>query len=300
VTATAQLLLVEDDELNALVLKTILSEEYDVACCASGEECITYCQSHLPDVILMDVEMPGMNGLETCKRLKKNTVTVDIPVIFVTSHHQDQEQTLCWEAGGSDFVVKPVNALTLKHRVAAQVKLTRQHELLKSMAFIDGLTGVYNRHYLTSELDKKLSYAKRNHDAFSLIMADIDWFKKYNDFYGHLKGDDCLKRVANIIKDNLLRGEDSVVRYGGEEFVCIVPQVDQHGLETLSAALNQCVYDADLQHESSPLGRITLSIGGVYSPEVTQTDGQVWLGSADKLLYRAKHSGKNQASIKEL
>ncbi|CAM4128894.1 GGDEF domain-containing response regulator [Pseudoalteromonas byunsanensis] len=300
VNSSPTILIVEDDEINYLVLESILSKSYRTARCASGLECMEYCQSHQPDIILMDVEMPVMNGLETCKLLKQSDFTKDIPIIFVTSHHQDHEQTRCWQAGGSDFVIKPVNALTLMHRVEAQVRLLHQHRQLKSMAFIDGLTQVYNRHYLTSELDKRLSYAKRNRTAFSLIMADIDWFKKYNDFYGHIKGDECLKRVAQLIKCNHHRGEDAVVRYGGEEFVCIMPQVDRHGLEKLSCALKQRIQEANLPHEASKFGYVTLSIGGVYSDSVRQCNGQKWLEAADEQLYLSKNKGRNEISIKEL
>ncbi|WP_105169469.1 GGDEF domain-containing response regulator [Pseudoalteromonas sp. T1lg23B] len=300
VDSRTDILIVEDDDINYLVLEKILSQSYEVTRCASGLECMEYCQSHQPDIILMDVEMPDMDGLETCKLLKQSDLTKDIPIIFVTSHHQDHEQTRCWQAGGCDFVIKPVNALTLMHRVEAQVRLLHQHRQLKAMAFIDGLTQVYNRHYLTSELDKRLSYAKRNRTAFSLIMTDIDWFKKYNDFYGHVKGDECLKHVAQLIKCNHHRGEDAVVRYGGEEFVCIMPQVNKHGLETLCSSLKQRIQSAQLPHEGSKYGYVTLSIGGVYSDCVSQCSGQKWLEAADEQLYLSKSKGRNEISIKEL
>lgn len=296
----ANILVVEDDELNYLVIHKILASHYCVERCISGYDCLQFCESNLPDVILMDVEMPGLNGLDTCKALKKSEATKDIPVIFVTSHHEDHKQTECWQAGGSDFVTKPVNALTLFHRVDAQVKLQRHYAHLKSMAFIDGLTQVYNRHYLTSELEKRLSYAKRNGTAFSLIIADIDWFKNYNDFYGHLKGDECLKQVAQLIEGNHSRGEDAVVRYGGEEFVCIMPQAGEHGLETLANKLIKRLEDAKIPHERSPFGHVTLSIGGVYSDVVQELDDQKWLQLADEQLYLAKARGRNCVSIKEL
>ncbi|MBD1581934.1 GGDEF domain-containing response regulator [Pseudoalteromonas sp. S16_S37] len=296
----ANILVVEDDDINFLVIQKILSSSYIVERCVSGYDCIKFCEAKIPDVILMDVEMPGLNGLETCKALKNKESTKDIPVIFVTSHHEDNEQTMCWQAGGSDFVIKPVNALTLQHRVDAQVKLQSQYAKLKSMAFIDGLTQVYNRHYLTSELEKRLSYAKRNGTAFSLFMADIDRFKKYNDFYGHLKGDECLKQVAQLIETNHSRGEDAVVRYGGEEFVCIMPQVDKHGLETLTSKLKQRIENASIPHDGSPFGRITLSIGGVYSNVVSDANDQKWLQVADEQLYISKESGRNCVTIKEL
>ncbi|NOU50413.1 diguanylate cyclase [Pseudoalteromonas sp. JBTF-M23] len=296
----ANILVVEDDDINFLVIHKILSSNYTVERCVSGDDCIKFCESKTPDVILMDVEMPGLDGLETCKVLKNRDVTKDIPVIFVTSHREDHEQTLCWQAGGSDFVIKPVNALTLLHRVGAQVKLQYQYKKLKKMVFVDGLTQVYNRHYLTSELVKRLSYAKRNGTAFSLLMADIDWFKKYNDFYGHLTGDECLKQVAQIIETNHLRGEDAVVRYGGEEFVCIMPQVDKYGLETLTNKLKQRIEEAYISHEGSPFGNITLSIGGVYSNSVSNVDDEKWLQAADEQLYLSKQSGRNCITIKEL
>ncbi|OHU85097.1 MULTISPECIES: diguanylate cyclase [Pseudoalteromonas] len=296
----AEILIVEDDDINYLVLEKILSQSYRITRCTSGLQCMQYCQSKQPDIILMDVEMPEMDGLDTCKLLKHSDLTKDIPIIFVTSHHRDEEQTLCWQAGGCDFVVKPVNALTLMHRVKAQVQLLHQHRQLKKMAFIDGLTQIYNRHYLTSELDKCLSYAKRNGTAFSLIMADIDWFKKYNDFYGHVKGDECLKRVAQLIKSNHHRGADAVVRYGGEEFVCIMPQVDINGLTTLARGLKQSLQDARLPHEGSKFGFVTLSIGGIYSNCVRQASGQKWLEAADEQLYLSKNNGRNEISIKEL
>ncbi|CAH9064708.1 Response regulator PleD [Pseudoalteromonas holothuriae] len=296
----ANILVVEDDDINYLVLQKILSIDYTVQRCVSGFACIEYCELHHPDVILMDVEMPGLNGLETCQALKARSDTKDIPVIFVTSYHQDHEQTKCWQAGASDFVIKPVNALTLRHRVAAQVKLKNQHTQLEAMAFVDGLTQVYNRHYLNSEFDKRLSYAKRNETAFALVIADIDCFKKYNDFYGHLKGDKCLTQVAQLIQSNLFRGEDAIVRYGGDEFVCIVPQVSIYGLETLTNKLQSRIKEAYIIHEGSELGYITLSIGAVYSDVVIETNGQRWLQAVNELLCLSKKNGRNCVTIKEL
>ncbi|WP_440906377.1 diguanylate cyclase (plasmid) [Catenovulum sp. SX2] len=294
------LLIVEDDEINYLVLEKIFSDSYFVTRCTSGIDCINYCNQHKPEVVLLDVELPGLSGLDTCKLLKASNETSDIAVVFVTSHSNDEEQTQCWLAGGNDFVSKPVNALTIKHRVNAQFKYQQQKNELKKQAYIDGLTGVYNRRYLDSELSQKLSMAKRSASAFSLLIIDVDWFKLYNDQYGHLEGDRCLKKVAALIQQPLLRKSDSVSRYGGEEFVCILPQTDLVGAQLIAENIIKLMEQANIQHKASPNGYVTVSIGitGVYA--VTEVDPIIWINTADEALFNAKNQGRNCIGISSL
>ncbi|WP_016956636.1 diguanylate cyclase [Catenovulum agarivorans] len=287
------LLIVEDDEINYLVLEKIFSDEYFVARCTSGIDCINYCNQHKPVVVLLDVGLPGLSGLDTCKLLKASNETADISVIFVTSHDNDDEQTQCWLAGGNDFVSKPVNALTIKHRVHAQFKYQQQKNELKKQAYVDGLTGVYNRRYLDCELSKKLSVAKRSASAFALLILDVDWFKLYNDHYGHLEGDRCLKKIATLIQQPLLRQSDSVSRYGGEEFVCILPQTDLVGAKLIAEQIQALIAQTNIQHQASPIGHVTTSIGITATHTVNETDPVVWINSADEALFLAKNNGRN-------
>ncbi|GLX80385.1 diguanylate cyclase response regulator [Thalassotalea insulae] len=293
-------LIVEDDDINFEVLKAMFNTENIIARSATGNDCISYCESRRPDIILMSISLPDITGLEICKILRSNKATADIIIVFITSNSDDETQLSCWNAGANDFVCKPVNLSTLKKRLEAQVKLFRQTQLFKELSHKDGLTGVFNRRYLDNELPKLLALANRNKIPFCVFMIDIDWFKLYNDCYGHLSGDSCLKKVALEISKHLNRGSDALCRYGGEEFVCLLPGTDTEGALKLANKLVKHIHSQLIEHKLSPLKYLSVSVGVAVTDVCENLNEKAWLTAADEALYQAKHKGRCSFAIKNL
>ncbi|WP_299075203.1 diguanylate cyclase [uncultured Paraglaciecola sp.] len=291
------ILIVEDDPINALVIEDLLRGLYQTKMVDSGEKALSVCESEPPDLILLDVMMDGISGLETCKVLKSNNFTQHIPIIFITSMHDQDDQNRCWEAGCVDFVSKPVNGVTLRNRIKAHLTLKLQTDLLRRMSFVDGLTGLYNRHLLEEVMVKFTSQVNRTNQPLSIMMIDVDWFKGYNDTYGHLVGDECLKSVANVVKSCLQRPTDMAIRYGGEEFLCLLPDTNEKGVEHIANIMLKSVQNLGIAHKLSEYKVVTISIGvhTVCSSEnaaLVQT-----LAKADEALFTAKQMGRNRFSI---
>lgn len=288
------LLIVDDEPINAIVLENFLSGLFSINTVHSGEEAIVYCSTTAPDLILLDYSMPGISGLQTCKELKHNPLTQNIPVIFVTSNTNVEVQNSCWDAGGVDFISKPVSAQTVRNRVKTHMMYKLQSDNLKRMTYLDGLTGIYNRHLLSEVLPKIIQQGIRNGLCTSLLMIDVDYFKMYNDTYGHLAGDNALRNVASTIKLNLQRPADIVVRYGGEEFLCLSPETDTRGAEHIASSVLQSILALDIPNEQSPIGKLSISIGGAVAiPETPMSEDEL-IAKADEKLYSAKRNGRNQ------
>ena len=291
----AKLLVVDDEPINIQAVHQIFAAEHDVFMATRGEQALAFCSATPPDLILLDVVMPGMDGLEVCRRLREHPSTRNIPVIFITGYAGSEEENDCWDAGGVDFVSKPVNPTTLRNRVRAQLTLKFQADRLREMAMIDGLTGVANRRYFDERLEAEWRRCARSGGPLALLLLDVDYFKRFNDHYGHLSGDDCLRRIALTVKACLHRPFDLVARYGGEEFACILPETNLEGARRTAQAIESAVRAEKIEHARSTIGNVvTVSIGiGCVQPS---RDGAIadLLASADARLYRAKESGRGQ------
>jgi diguanylate cyclase (GGDEF)-like protein len=293
-----RLLVVDDQALNIRVAHQILSTEYDVFMANSGEQALLMCQEEPPDLVLLDVAMPGMDGLEVCRRLKLDSDTEAIPVIFVTAGLSAEDENACWLAGGVDFINKPINPLTLQHRVRAHVQLKLQADALRTMAFADGLTGIANRRHFDDRLKVEWRRGRRNGTTLGLLLVDIDFFKRYNDRYGHQAGDDCLRQVALAMRRELKRAGDLLARYGGEEFVCLLPETDIVGGLVIAALLIDAVHALGIEHQDSDVDSVvTVSVGvGAHLPRRHENSAAL-VASADAALYCAKKSGRARAHI---
>ncbi len=292
-----RLLVVDDQAANIHAVHQIFAGTYQVLMATSGEQAIALCMKSPPDLILLDVAMPGIDGLETCRRLKHMEATRDIPVIFVTGGSRADEENVCWEAGGIDFISKPINPLTLKNRVRAHLQLKQQADTLREMAFRDGLTGVFNRRYFDERYQTEWRRAQRSGGPLSLIMIDVDHFKRYNDHYGHQAGDDCLRAVASALNGELNRPADLLARYGGEEFVCILPETGIEGARLEAERMRQAVEQLALPHAGVETGaRVTVSVGVACIAGIADEAPALLLSWADQQLYRAKQSGRNRVS----
>ncbi|CAD5258690.1 Diguanylate cyclase [Alteromonas sp. 38] len=287
------LLIVDDQASSRVILEGLLGDMVSCTSVSSGGAALAYCDENTPDLILMDVNMPGMNGHQVAKTLLENPSKSDIPIIFVTATTSDEAQSKCWDSGCVDFVTKPFNACTLRNRVKAHLNHKLKKDLLENLIYIDRLTGAYNRHYLEDYLPRFMKDGKRSHNSLSLVLFDVDYFKRYNDRYGHMEGDSCLWKLSKAVKDSLLRPMDKLVRVGGEEFLVILPCTDEEGAKLVADRILATVFNLDIAHADSNHARVTISAGiATKKPDDSKTIDFTML-RADKNLYAAKGQGRN-------
>lgn len=290
-----QLLVVDDQPINIHVIHQALAADHNVFAATSGEQALAFCEKTLPDLVLLDVVMPVMDGLEVCRRLKQNPDTQNIPVVFITAHQHPEEENICWAAGGVDFVNKPVNPVTLRNRVKAHLTLKFQADMLRVIAFNDGLTHIANRRYFDVRLEAEWQRCNRSGSTLALLMIDIDFFKSFNDRYGHPTGDDCLRRVAAALTANLHRPFDLAARYGGEEFVCLLPDTDLAGATAIAEKLELAVRQLGIEHLDSDVAQvITVSVGAAASRPDQSNTSALLIQQADVQLYQAKQQGRGR------
>jgi diguanylate cyclase (GGDEF)-like protein len=296
-----RLLVVDDQAANIQLLYQAFRADHQVLMATSGEQALAACIDKQPDLVLLDVVMPGMDGYQVCEHLKANEATRDIPVIFVTAHDDVAAETRGLELGAVDFIAKPINPAIVRVRVRTHLTLKRQSDLLRQWATIDGLTGVGNRRHFDERLAVEWARALRQGSSLSLVMVDVDQFKLFNDEYGHQAGDDCLRRVAGALKLRLKRPADLLARYGGEEFVCLLPDTDMPGVQALAWQMCQDVQSLAIAHSASPVAsHVTVSVGVCVKPPGAASSAAELLRGADVQLYRAKSRGRNQACVAEL
>ena len=215
------ILIVDDSPTNIQLLAACLKNDYRLKVATSGQQCLELINDNItPDLILLDVEMPGLNGYEVCKKLKGEETTSSVPIIFVTGRQGDEDETKGLSLGAVDYITKPIRPAIVVARIKTHITLKLQQDKLISMAMHDQLTGLYNRHYLLEVATQKVSRALRHKYPLCLLMIDIDHFKAINDTHGHHCGDLILKAVANALSTGN-REEDITARFGGEEFVII-------------------------------------------------------------------------------
>lgn len=296
-----RLLVVDDQVVNIRVLYEIFNEDADVFMATDGAMALDQCKHISPDLIILDMIMPGMDGRDVCQVLKSDPQTRDIPIIFITAQSGMEEEVIALELGAVDFIHKPINPVITRARVRTHLELKRQSDLLRDFASIDGLTGVANRRRFDEELQACWLQCTRDLQPLSLLMIDVDHFKKYNDLYGHLEGDACLQRVATEIRSNFNRPRDLVARFGGEEFACVLPQTGLEGASHLAEALVAGVRALALPHgESQTAGVVTVSVGAATAYPIPGTSFQQLLEQADARLYEAKAAGRSTWCAAEL
>ncbi len=292
-----KLLIVDDDPSNIHLLASIFDESYEIAFAMNGKKALEIATQQRPDLILLDVAMPEMNGYEVCKCLKKDTLTADIPIIFVTAHSNISEEIYGLELGAADYIKKPFNMASVKVRAQNQIELKIAREKLAHLAITDGLTGIANRRYFDLQLSQEWQRAYRTNQPLAITIIDVDWFKKYNDYYGHQAGDDCLKRVALLLSECAKRNSDLVARYGGEEFIMILPSTTGNTALNISQHACQKFDSLNVPHALSNFGKVTLSAGTASTIPSNHAHSEELISFADKALYRAKDNGRNQAVL---
>ena len=289
-----RLLIVDDDPVNLQMVGALFENDYDITLVSSALEALERCRSELPDLVLMDILMPELDGLTVCRRLKDDPATRNLPVIFLTSQATAEEETAALDTGAVDFITKPVNPSVVRARVRTHVTLKAQSDFLRGLAFLDGLTGIANRRRFDETLETEWRRGRRSGSSLAVIMGDIDNFKHYNDHYGHQAGDTCLKAVAGALARTLKRGQDLAARYGGEEFVCLLPETEAPGARVLANALWEAIRDLAIPHEGTAPGIVTLSLGFASMIPSGEVEAKALVALADLQLYKAKSGGRNR------
>jgi diguanylate cyclase (GGDEF)-like protein len=295
------ILIVDDIVSNIEILNGVLGNDYEILFAANGKDAIDIAVKEVPDLILLDVIMPGMDGYEVCSRLKSEEKTRDIPVIFVTAMDHEEDESKGFNSGVVDYITKPVRPSIVLSRVRNHLELKRYRDSLKALSTIDGLTGVANRRRFDEALNNEWRRGKRLQTTLSLLMMDIDCFKAFNDHYGHLAGDECLCQLAKGIGGAARRSGDLLARYGGDEFTYLLPETDNKAAALIAERIREKVKLLNIPHAYSGIEPyVTLSIGAattIPSELCTQSD---LIHFADDLLYEAKKAGRNRFVNREM
>ncbi len=290
-----KILIVDDVPSNIQVLSHILKDDYDIYFAMDGVKALELVVARQPDLVLLDIMMPGMDGYEVCVQIKTNPLTCDIPVIFVSARGEVEDETRGLEAGAIDFITKPISAPIVKARVRNHLLLKHQADLLRRLSFLDGLTGIGNRRRFDEIFVREWRRCMRSGLPLAVIMIDVDHFKAYNDHYGHHSGDECLRVVAALLDGVAQRPGDFAARYGGEEFVCLLPETDTEGAYKVAERLRRAVADRAIPHNASETAPcVTISAGCAAVVPCEGLDPQTLLAEADEELYIAKKSGRNR------
>lgn len=302
-TDFGRILIVDDEPTNIEVLVDLLEEEFDLLVTTDGSQVVDLASSDpVPDLILLDVVMPGLDGYRVCAQLKQDARTRDLPIIFITGLGDPKAEERGLEAGAVDYIAKPFNSAVVRRRIHLHIELKRARDRMAQLATMDGLTGIHNRRQFDNILEMESRRLTRGDAALlSLILIDIDHFKEFNDTYGHVAGDECLRRIAQLINQLMKRGPDLVARYGGEEFVCILPGTDRDGATALAERVRAGIASLRIPHvASSAAPHVTASLGVATVTQATQGFVTDIIQRADKQLYLAKQSGRNRVMVADI
>jgi len=290
-----KILLVDDQPTTIKILHQLFNKEFDMYMATTGAKALNVCKKVKPDLVLLDIEMPGMSGFEVCEILKSDPQTANTAIIFITAHFDEEQEVKGFQLGAVDFIHKPINSIITTARVQNQFLLKRHSDLLRAIALQDSLTGVANRRQFERCLPDAWRHCIRHLQPMSLVMLDVDFFKRYNDKYGHQQGDDCLRSVAQAISDVAGRPYDLVARYGGEEFVCILPDTNLDGALSIAEKMIVAVQNLAIEHADSTISdSVTISAGVSTLFPKLDSSWEHALNEADKQLYLAKKGGRNQ------
>ena len=311
-----QILVAEDSTVSQRLLKRILDKwGYDITLVDNGNDAwLALQEPDAPSLAILDWIMPGLSGPEVCRKIRQNPQTSDTYAILLTAKEGKASIIEGLEAGADDYIAKPFNndelrarihvgerVFRLREELAGRVKqIEETYHQLEVLSSLDPLTGIANRRSFDTAISREFRRATRNGTPLSFFMLDIDFFKSYNDFYGHLTGDECLIKVANILKETMERGTDLVARYGGEEFAILGPEVGEGETCKLAEKIRKAVWDEQIEHQKSEISPyLTISIGCTcFMPDQSNSTGQKikskdLISQADKALYQAKNNGRN-------
>jgi diguanylate cyclase (GGDEF)-like protein len=296
---TQKVLVADDDTVNRRVLAELLKPEYTVLLAKNGAQALELAARHQPDLVLLDVVMPDMDGYEVLRRLRGDARTAHITVIFISGLGRPEDEANGLKLGAADYIAKPFNVTVVLARVAMHLQMVRQRRMLEHLAHVDGLTELANRRRFDEVYDAEWQRSRRSCRPLSLALLDIDAFKQYNDHYGHPAGDRALRAVARVAASGLRRPGDLAARYGGEELVLLLPDTDAAQAQQVVRAVCTAIADLEIPHEASGVRPVlTVSAGGATLngsgvPPSNESCAELF-AAADALLYQAKKAGRNR------
>lgn len=292
----SRILIIDDSPFNIRLLGNTLHDEHKVIVAKNYTDALDCALNKAPDLILLDIESPDLDAYKIFGALQNNIRTREIPIMIITAMNDGVYESACLELGAIDFIKKPFNPKLVKLRVQNHIELKMLRDYYKAMSCIDDLTGLPNRRQLGEFLAHEWDRVSRTHLPLSVIMIDIDYFKPFNDNYGHSAGDECLKQVADALASANTRATDLYARYGGEEFICVLPETDAEGAAVIGQKLCHHIAGLEIPHAHSKIAdHITISLG-----VATMTDKKEYaspddlVDAADRNLYLAKSNGRNQ------
>lgn len=296
------ILVVDDMTTTLLLIHDLLKDTYEVKIAKSGTKALEILESPNDiDLILLDIEMPDINGYDVCKRIKNNETIKNIPIIFITGRTSQEDEEYGLNLGAIDYITKPFNKAIVKLRIKNYLNLKIKNDMLEKLSMYDGLTNIRNRRFFDETFEKTFSEIKRDKKSLAVLMIDIDFFKPYNDNYGHGQGDETLRKVAKALEKTIKRASDFVARYGGEEFVILLKDINKDGVEAVANNLLNAIRELKITHEFSKIENyVTVSIGASFynsSSDITKLE---LLLKADETLYNVKNSGRNNFAILEV
>jgi len=287
-------LIVDDEKANILTLTNILSHEYTIYAARNGQDAIEMIENNMPDLILLDIVMPDMDGYEVITRLKSSDNTKDIPVLFITGLSDENAEEKGLALGASDYISKPFNSAIVTLRVRNQIQILEQIKIIKKFSMTDMLTELPNRRNFDYRIQLEWDRARRDKTPLSLSIMDIDKFKNYNDTYGHLQGDVAIQTIAKMIMQSLNRSVDFAARWGGEEFCILLPSTNLAGAIKTTENVRKNIEDTTIPYIEGTVTKITVSAG--VNTVLPLQGGTIrdFIDGADQALYAAKESGRNR------
>jgi len=294
------ILVIDDEKSNIDVINHILGDKYTIFIAKSGAAGLKVAQESHPDLILLDIVMPDMDGFEVLSQLKKTDLTKNTPVIFITGQDSIDDEIKGLKLGAVDYITKPFHSLIVETRVHTHMQMVEQMRIIRRLSTTDELTGLPNRRYFNGQMNKECGRAIREASWLSLLIIDIDRFKVYNDTYGHPQGDIAMQAVAKVFEKVLKRTSDIVARWGGEEFTMLLPRTDAKGAAEVAEHIRASIENLIIPCADGTPTRITVSIGAnAELPTITETTPEGLVSGADKALYQAKKSGRNRICVCE-
>ncbi|MCL2181118.1 MAG: diguanylate cyclase [Treponema sp.] len=291
-----KILIVDDEKANLKILTHILGSEYTIYTATNGASALEKAKELLPDLILLDILMPEMDGYQTLSAIKNSEQLKNIPVVFTTGLDSDEDEEKGLSLDAADYITKPFSSPIVKLRVRNQIQIVNQLRVIESLSMIDQLTQIPNRRNFDYRLNVEWKQAIREQQPISLLMIDLDKFKDLNDIFGHQNGDFALKTIAELFKKSLRRPADFTARWGGEEFIVLLPNTHLDGALEVAEMIRSDAEKTSIVFSGGAQSNITLSIGVTSIVPKQDSNKEAFLSKADKALYHAKESGRNRVA----
>jgi len=297
----SKICLVDDNMTSLTIARDMLKSSYKVYPSPSAAKFFELIESVTPDLILMDVDMPQMNGYEAVKILKEDERFKDIPVIFLTAKDDEESELKGFELGAVDYITKPFHPAIIKARITTHLTIVEQRRIIEKISLTDTLTKIPNRRNFDKHMESEWKRAVRENLSIGMIMIDADHFKNFNDNYGHQQGDVALQTLAHVISTSIRRGSDFAARWGGEEFTVLLPNTEADGVIIVAENIRKNVEKVIIPRvDDASLGlNITISVGGVAEVPTAMSSMEDFIKKSDEALYKAKESGRNRVCLYE-